>query len=295
MNVEFMQNIILLTDSALPDAPMKTYSKEILGYLYDPKKRYFHVVVELKNEKGALANLCSAFAAGDINLLNGFISISPEGNSGILSTFAQAEDPETTASDIQAVADSCKFTIKCMIKESVNGLLVDTFHFPLKMTPGNDSILMSVNVLSRMFKELRETFGSGGSMILYNEGLAVGKSWMEAISVRTGRENALKHLNELFQIYHASGWGMIDMTSDSPTLNDVKMRVWDSFECSGQHAVRPYSQFMRGMINGSCRTLSNLATQCDEMKCVAAGDRYCEFWVHGPELNEAPVEKQPLA
>jgi predicted hydrocarbon binding protein len=265
---------------------MKMYSKEILGYLYDPEKKYFHVVVELKNEKGALANLCATFAEANVNLLNGFISVSPEGKSGIFSTFAEAESPSVTAADIQGVVDSCKFTKRSIIKESTNGLLVDTFHFPLRMTPGSDSILMSVNVLSHMFKELRESFGSGGSVILYNEGLAVGKSWMESISLPTGRKNALKHLNELFQIYHACGWGMIEVTTSSSDLNDARIRVWNSFECSGHSAVRPYSQFLRGMINGSCRAISDITTQCDEMKCIAVGDRYCEFWVHGPELDE---------
>ena len=57
----------------------------------------------------------------------------------------------------------------------------------------------------------------------------------------------------------------------------VSIRASVNFECEGRKSAKPYSQFVRGHLSGALTALLGRPMKCDEAKCIACDDTYCEF------------------
>jgi hypothetical protein len=80
------------------------HRKDIMVYLYNPRKRFFHVVVELRDE-GALPSLFSSLSQMGLSVMNAFTS--PDGvRNRICSLFAEARGDRVTASQLKSILDS---------------------------------------------------------------------------------------------------------------------------------------------------------------------------------------------
>jgi len=55
------------------------------------------------------------------------------------------------------------------------------------------------------------------------------------------------------------------------------VRIADSIECQGKHTHKPNSQWIRGHLMGGATAALDVQMQCEERKCIAMGDPYCEF------------------
>lgn len=61
------------------------------------------------------------------------------------------------------------------------------------------------------------------------------------------------------------------------------MRLEDGFEGTGAKSPKPSCHFTRGLVSGACQHLLGRPTACEETKCVALGDPYCQFEVSADE------------
>jgi prephenate dehydratase len=66
--------------------------KHVSAYIYDPSKRFFHVVVELRNAPGALSSLLNVLQGMDLNILGSSSSLMPYDKAGLWSGFVEASD-----------------------------------------------------------------------------------------------------------------------------------------------------------------------------------------------------------
>jgi predicted hydrocarbon binding protein len=251
-------------------------AKETIGYHYNPKKKVFLVSMEMKSDPSALANITSILSNSGIATLSGFISMNPESQSGVWGFFAEA-DADIRGAQLKKLIDSSPYVTGSAVVEGNDGLVVDSIHFPLKLNSGEAMILARREVFRDMFKRLGEIFGTGGETIVFEEGEASGESDAKRLIEVFGRELALLNIPELSNLYLTLGWGRPELVKFNAIPFSATIRLYDSFECSGQKSMKPHSYFIRGHMTGLINTLFQKKVNCIETKCVALGDSFCEF------------------
>ncbi len=250
--------------------------KETIGYHYNPGKKVFLISVDLKNVPGALASVTSILSKAGVNTLSGFTAIGGGKEKAIWGFFAESEE-DLRAARLKQLIDDSSYATNSIVVEGTGGLVVDTIHFPLKLNSGETMILARKEIFSDMFKRLGEMFGSGGQAIIFEEGEATGESDARRLIEIFGNDLAQQSTPELSMLYLSLGWGQPELVRFNPQPFSATIRLFDSFECSGQKSSKANSQFIRGHMVGLIDVLFEKHVKCTETKCLALGDECCEF------------------
>lgn len=164
-----------MTISSESTKELEPKEKAILGFLYDPEKTFFHVVVTVKNTPGALKDVLDRIVALKVNVLSSFSSVVSGQDSGVWSAFVEGPERLTTE-EISKSLKRSGFVLDQSVGKSEKGLLIDRVHFPAIATPGVRVILLPPDILSGTFEQIKSVFGTGGEAILYFQGKAAGSA-----------------------------------------------------------------------------------------------------------------------
>lgn len=166
-----------------------------------------------------------------------------------------------------------------MLRPVTEGVMVDYVHFP-PMIMNERAILMRRPLFEAFVKQGYSQFGSIYSVMLYHIGFQIGsETFREHITVVKGdKRQALKLAEAMFK--HA-GFGVLE--TDLSVENGLgRIRVHESLECVlFKGSNKPSSHFIRGIIAGWVTALAGKGEkrEVEEVKCIAAGDPYCEFLI----------------
>lgn len=265
---------------------MSLGKKEVTTYLFESRKNFYHIVVMLKNKPGAMAGVASLIAKARINVLSGFMSVESGGRHGTLSVFAEAKTLD--ADQIKKLVSSSPYAVEVAAKESVEGFISDTFHFPVISSSAKRIILMRQRSFAKMLRGIRETFGSGGEVIQYREGYEIGEALGEEFTHILPKYFKDEHLDQILSLYGAFGWAKTEIVRNDVSTLRILIRMRDSMECVEAKSAEPYSHFIRGHLCGMLTSIFGTDLKCSETKCVAVGDQYCEYAI-SPAASHSPV------
>jgi len=130
-------------------------------------------------------------------------------------------------------------------------------------------------------RAVQGTLGASGMALLYHMGFSLGnyafKGHLPPPSVKNRYEIAMAITREFIR---ASGIGRVELVSLDRRACSARVRVWDSFECElFKGSTSPSSHFVRGIIAGWLSAYFGWEVYAEETKCIARGDRHCEFRV----------------
>lgn len=257
---------------------MKPFPKDILGYVYNPSGTFFHIIVVLANQPGALKDIAERLATTKLNILQGFHSATPGAPQGVWSLFVESKNSKITTEQVRKIVESSKLVLDCEIRKSVDGFLIDDFHFPVRIAPNQDAIILSPKAVRGMLEDIVRKYGSWGEAMVYHAGVEVGRIGSSIAAEAVG--DAFASLSpRLIKIFNASGLGQVEITDLSLDPLEAHVRVASCFECSGLKKRRPACHFMRGIIAGGTDVGFGTSTSCEEVKCMASGDPFCDFVV----------------
>lgn len=250
--------------------------KDVLVQAREKGRKLNLVALDLKNEPGALADVSNRLADNEINVVVSFNSSPNELN--ISRWSAIVEGARTAPDRLTRLLGQSKFVERCEVKESHNGLLVDSLNFPLRWNTGDRAIMLRTHFFNLMKEKLEETLKSGADVVLYELGYEHGRpSWQDFL-VGYKIDSALD-LQEALHTYGAVGWGRPTVESFDPQSKTAKIRVKDNFECQGQKSESPASHFFRGHLAGAFSVIFGQSVKVEESQCIAIGSEYCEFAV----------------
>ncbi len=255
-------------------------TRRIPTYYYAPRKKLFQIIVKLMDTPGSLGAVLTLLG-GRVNLL-GTMTYSLADGTAIMSAFAEAISVSETPQKLQKLIASSHVALENEVTESKEGLLVDTFHTGIESSMKTPMVLISKDGLAHMFEGLVRIFGSGGDVLLYNEGYFVG----EANAVRTvsflGPTIATKRIDELLYLFSVRGWGQARW-ADGADSDPPVFRLDDCFECSADEGVKKACSFMRGYLDGWGKVMLGREVKSTEVKCRFNGDEACEFVMDRPK------------
>ena len=244
-------------------------------YLFDPARKYFHIVLELEHVPGALKSVMEVMHGLELNILGSFTSVDSAARLGVWSGFA--EDREHTALELKETLSASPMVHDAIVVESRNGFLVDGVHFPVAFNSGTRAVMMGAGALANMLSATTERFGTGGNVILHEEGKSYGRELGQEYLLRLGAEFIMANLGDVVKLYQALGWFRVENVTASEGWDQVVVRAAESFECAGSESKIPHSHFVRGHLEGMLTTWLGRPMECRETLCVAKGDGACEF------------------
>ncbi len=257
---------------------MKRVKRREFPYVYSKGKKLFHFVATLKDVPGALGGVLDLIRER-INLL-GSVSYTLGDGNAIWSAFGEAISTSEAAGGLKELLTSSRFVIECQVNESQDGLLVDSFHTGIVTESGESYLMLPREGVSHMFDKVVSQFGSGGELLLHEQGLSLGKENARVFVRLLGKEMAKKSVAQLRPILSTLGWGVPVRVSEEPK-GTFTLRLEDCFECSSAHEVSRGCSFMRGYFEGSASGVFGVEVACKEGKCRFRGDSECEFAI-GP-------------
>ncbi len=190
---------------------MKVLPKDVLGYVYDLKGAFFHIIVVLENQPGAVKEIAERLASTKLNVLQGFHSATPGNPQGVWSLFVESKDSRLTTEQVMKAVDTSRYVLDCEVRKSKDGFLIDNFYFPIRIAPNHEAVLIPPQAMRGMLESIARTYGSGGEINEYTE------------MAHQARQQALDQLAE-----HAKSMGanavistMFDSTEISTTMDEI--------------------------------------------------------------------------
>lgn len=253
------------------------HPKIVTAFMYIPKKDYFLLNLEMRNRLGDLAAVSHILAESSIEVLTGSFTRGAGGRPGTWQVFVQPLNSNFTSDELKKLLLSCPDVVGCQVKESREGLLVDSVTFPIKISSGQRAMIIRNDVWNSMLKRTREKFGSGGDVIIYEQGNMAGRITGKELLAALGKNFLTQQLDQVIAMYQALGWGKAKIFNFILSPLSLTIRMWESAECMGQKSDKPTGHFIRGHIVGVVEEMFGIECRCVETFCLARGAAYCEF------------------
>ncbi len=254
---------------------MRALRKREFPIYYAKGKKLFQIIVQMSDTPGSLGSILDLLGS-KVNLVGSSTYTLGDGTA-ILSAFAEALSQEETGGSLHDLLESSQAIKEVEVREGQGGLLIDTFHKGLQV--GNDEyIQLRRDGLSGVFDHIVKIFGTGGEVLLYEEGLALAQKAAEKTkaTLTIGVINA--NLMYMVNLLSAQGWGTFEVKPGEGD-HEYTIMVSDCFECSNGSEVRRGCDFMRGSLERSSGVTFGVPMQSEEPECILRGARACVFQI----------------
>jgi predicted hydrocarbon binding protein len=256
--------------------PQANAPKVVPNLFFSPGRNLFQVYAIVKDQPSAISSILQ-YVEPLVTVLRLEVDKIPRRDGIQVVLYVESKNLSTLKSDIARAINSSPPVLSSLVQESHNGLLLDTIQFPILQSSGVRAIVISQEVFNGIFTAVRKKFGSGGDVIIYDEGLAYGENQGKLLFSFFGKDRIMESLQELVKLYQTVGIGRPLASKFDLNKPSGMIRLYDSLECEGQTSKAPYSQFIRGHICGLANIMYGRQMKCKEVACVACGDKYCEF------------------
>jgi predicted hydrocarbon binding protein len=244
-------------------------------------RRLYGFVVEGISWPGELATMTSIIAEKGLNITYWNTSTVRMGGKGVDVFFVDFTESAVKPEDLAEELRELDFVTDVkVIRPILEGVICDYISFPVMLGP-HRAIIISEPSLRGLFIDFRRHLGTGGDAMLYHLGREVGMKRALHISLEADEIGA-RSMEEKFtigvRIIMALGYWVLEileLREDPPYL---RLRIRNCIECElGMGADRPFSQFVRGILDGFASRIFGRGMFAEETRCIAQGDPYCEF------------------
>ena len=244
-----------------------------------PGESPHQICIVLKDVPGALANAAKVLANANINIKTGSsFYVNEHPNAGVWSCFVDVSRATKSLDDIKKELKELDVVLEVILKEPKPAPF-ESIHFPV-LHGNTRAVIMPIGAFWALWDGFERILKhSGLSAVLYDAGK------------RTG-EHAAKRLKEIFglsdkgliqalsQAGQATGWAITEFRQVDFKRCTATIIVKDCFEAAAWRK-KPYAvcHWTRGYLAGYMSTVFSNPVEAMETKCIAKGDKYCEFRV----------------
>ena len=256
--------------------PRKMLSKELLVGRIETGKRLAQVLVTMKDEVGAVASVNAQISSLNVDIRQSMSYSLTQDSLAIYNAFVVFNDPRVSLVQLVDRLKESAFVVKVEAGEGRDGVIVDGISFPVNWQ-GRRTIIFSQIATARMFEAIRFILGSGGEVVLYQQGSSYGKELADSFMSRLGADYLKRNFDYTLGLLSATGWGVPELVGAKDGFPNVTIALRSCLECDGLRAPRPACSFVRGFLAGVFSVIAGHIVHCEESRCTATGNHQCEF------------------
>jgi len=173
-----------------------------------PPETYEFLIVA-KNEAGSTLEIISTFSKFDIELSKAYVYNYREPNRRVFGAFCDFSKAKIEIVPFSEELKKLPSVVRVEFDSSKNRMF-DRFFFPIMLMDKHRAVLMRVDSLLNMEKNLTERMGSAGSAIMFDEGVSYAEQTVghyREILPSQGIEVVLRNITDGLI---ATGWGFFD-------------------------------------------------------------------------------------
>ncbi len=137
-------------------------------------------------------------------------------------------------------------------------------------------IIMRGGTFVDLQKSVEAVLGEEANALLYEAGIRAGTSSTQILLRRWGRENFMKRWADFYGS-RGCGWFKLEEAKVDPERGGV-IKLSSSFIAEGYgRSEKPVCHFLCGFLVGVFQELLGIKLACEEIRCAATGEPYCEF------------------
>jgi predicted hydrocarbon binding protein len=144
---------------------------------------------------------------------------------------------------------------------------------------GTEWILMRVETLQGMRREVCKALGTGANVVCYLAGKGAGKSLAELLQRRTKSGTIQEAYEKVAEIYERCGWGVMQSVMFRQKTGEFLIRIHNNAFSRGIRSRTSSCYYLKGLLEGILEQLTGKCARSEETKCMTKGDEYCEFIV----------------
>lgn len=256
--------------------PRRMLSKELLVGRIEAGKRLAQILVTMKDEVGAVASVNSLVASLKVDIRQSMSYSLAQDSLAIYNAFVVLNDPRVSLVQLVDRLKESAFVVRVEAREGRDGVILDGISFPVNWQ-GRRTIILSQTATARMFEAIRFTLGSGGDVVLYQQGSSYGKELAESFVNRLGGDYLKRNFDYTLALLSATGWGVPELVGSKDSFPNITITLESCLECDGVRAPRPACSFVRGFLAGVSSAIVGHTVHCEELSCIGMGGRHCEF------------------
>ena len=160
------------------------------------------------DQPGAFIKIVDIFSRHGVDIKS--ISASPdqtEGSFFVSNAFCDMSKADCTTDTIISELRSLSFVRKALFAD-MQGRLFDKFLFPTTIMNKSRVILMRVEALLRIEKSLMDKIGSGGAVMMFNEGKIYGEEALKQYRLALPNASTEVLIENIIDGLRATGWGL---------------------------------------------------------------------------------------
>lgn len=144
--------------------------------------------------------------------------------------------------------------------------------------PIGEAIILKYATFAELKKKLEYMFTkSAAAVMLFEAGRECGKRSAARASKGT-KKNGEALLREIRDLKKRENWCIVDFGDFDLKRGKGIVHINNSFEALGYgSSTEPVCHFLRGYLSGALSYICGADIVLIESKCLAKGDRYCEF------------------
>ena len=242
-----------------------------------PEEKLYEICIFLKDIPEALAKTAKVLANVNAKIKTGTIFNLPE-YPGILfwSTFVDVSKVEKGVKSLVEklrrldVVEDVRF-------EEPKPLPFEVLHFPI-LHATTRAIVWPIGQFWAIWNAIEGILKpSGASVLHYDTGKAVGKRIATTLKKVFGVEG-MDLVQAIIQAVQATGWGILEAQDIDFKRGKGTIIIRECFEALAWRK-KPYNtcHWARGYIAGASSVTFGQPVKVVEVKCLAAGDEYCQF------------------
>lgn len=252
------------------------FPKELPIARFTRDKRLAQIVVKFKDVTGSLSDITRITGSEGVDIRQSVAFTVSRERYAVYNAFVWLPREDYRLEQLVEKVKASPFVLSVQARDGVEGSIVDTLTFPIQFA-ADRVVLVEISSLTSMFDELEKVFGSGGAVIIYQQGVSYGKAICAELAKTLTRPYMVRNYRYGLNLITAMGWGVPTVLSANDRLTEATVQVAECFECVGRKPKGMHGRFMAGYLAGVFSYLSGHDLRGTETKCVAVQDDFCEF------------------
>jgi predicted hydrocarbon binding protein/predicted amino acid-binding ACT domain protein len=251
----------------------KVYSLDELR----PGEKPHQICVVLKDVPGALAKATKVLADANINIkTSSTFYVAEYPKAGVWSAFLDISKATKSLQEVETKLREQDVVLDVILKEP-RPAPFESIHFPI-LHGSTRAVIMPIGMFWALWDGFERILKhSGLSAVLYDAGKRMGEHAAKRLREMFGLEGE-DLIHAMAQAGQATGWAITEIKQLDFKAPSATIIVKDCFEAAAWRK-KPYNvcHWTRGYLSGYMSTVFGKPVEAVEAKCMAKGDKYCEF------------------